>query len=133
MATADPVGKVYLFNNTTHELTITLNGATLSSTVPAGTPSSTEAFKFGILAVDRVNAPVTDDPKFADKSLLDIRYSGYSLHFEVVIPRRNFPLKDNLQMVINKDGYVLADSGDLVQYQYQPAVQRMEHGKSAGE
>lgn len=125
-AGADPVGKVYIYNNTTIELTVTLNGANLASKVPAGTPSSTEAFKFGTLAVDRVNSKSTDEPLFAEDNTMKIRYSGYSLEFTVNIPRRNFPIKDYLQMVVNADGYVVTFNGVLIDYKFPPAALRVE-------
>ncbi len=126
-AGADAVGKVYIYNNTTIELTVTLNGANLASKVPAGIPSQTEAFKFGVLAVDRVNAPSTDDPLFADTNQMNIRYSGYSLNFSVTVPRRPpFQLRDNMQMVVNSDGYVLAGNGVYIESSYKPKTLRVE-------
>ena len=125
-AGADPFGKVYIYNNMTYDLTVTLNGANLASKVPAGTPSQTEAFKFGTTSVDRVNSVTTDEALFAEQNTMRIRYSGYSLDVTVNIPRRVFPIKDNLQMVINSDGYVLTSNGVLIDYKYLPSVQRVE-------
>lgn len=121
-------GKVYFYNSTTVELTVTLNGATLrDGRVPAGKPSTSEEFEFGVASVARVNSPTTDDPVFAEKNSMLIEYvgTGYRHGFEVNIPRRQAPLSDDLQLIVNDDGYVLSLEGRLIEYSFKDKAQRL--------
>lgn len=113
-AASDEVGFVYIYNFTQWRLRPTLNGNSLDSipalsTVPGRQPSS--------LPVLRVNSRETSEAKFADVSYLRLRYEGSQgtdFEAEVQIPRRDFPLVDDLQMAVCYKFLVVSFNGKFV-------------------
>lgn len=107
-------GKVYLYNTTMNDGTLTINGKS-ADTLPAATATAGKALAFGTKAVERANSPTTNEPKFATKTRLVIDFNGYSLEHEIEIKPGKYKIEKDIQLVVFSSGWLVLYEGEQIQ------------------
>lgn len=122
---AEAVGFVWIFNMTSQRIRPTLNGNQLDHINPLPTAGGQPD---GI-PVQRVNSQTTQEARFAEKSDLRIRYlasGGKSFESVVEIPRRDAPLRDDLQLVV-WHGFIFVTWNGLLIFHDEDPLERAIH------